>query len=499
MPYICPVCSKQYHASQNCLQCDTCKGWVHHGNRLKCSGLTDVEFAEHQSDEHKPFECDHCVALKIAAENGTYFMQLPFPVECEGNIFGKPEPKPSPDITSMTPAQLKKFVKQCETINEQINSANDGNDNDDDFTGFVNSKYYNIKNFNSQARKVDKDSSLSLMHVNIASLNAHIDDLRTVLARLKCSFDIIGITEHKIQKESTPSNNFDLTGYEEFKFEPTGTTHGGAGFYIKNSLDYKVRDDLKLNSPGDYEAMFIEIILSKRKNMIVGCVYRHGSSKILLNDFTSKYLEPIFCKISKEKKDFALMGDFNVDLLKSTGNNAVAQFYNNLSSYFFTPFILQPTRLSSKTLIDNIFMNSLDYNSYSGNLLYELSDHLIQFLILEGFVKERSLPQTKIFKRDLSNLNVAEFEEIVINGLDWNEICMFHIGNSSASFKSFFDTVKFHIDEMSPEREVHQKEFRLMLKPWISKDLLEKCDKRDDILKELKGESDPLKSAALKL
>ena len=38
-----------------------------------------------------------------------------------------------------------------------------------------------------------------------------------------------------------------------------------------------------------------------------------------------------------------------------------------------------------------------------------------------------------------------------------------------------------------------------MLKPWITKDLLEKCDKRDDILKELKGESDPLKSAELVL
>ena len=43
-------------------------------------------------------------------------------------------------------------------------------------------------------------SSLGLMHVNIVSLDAHLDDLRTALGRLKFSFDVIGISEHKIRK-----------------------------------------------------------------------------------------------------------------------------------------------------------------------------------------------------------------------------------------------------------------------------------------------------------
>ena len=94
------------------------------------------------------------------------------------------------------------------------------------------------------------------------------------------------------------------------------------------------------------------------------------------------------------------MGDFNVDLLKCNDNNFAGDFFNMFSSYFFSPFVLQPTRLRSKTLIDNIFFNSLEYSSFSGNLLYELSDHLTQFLILEGFAKERSLPEINIFKRN---------------------------------------------------------------------------------------------------
>ena len=81
------------------------------------------------------------------------------------------------------------------------------------------------------------------MHVNLASLNAHIDDLRTVLARLKFNLDVIGISEHKIRRGSTPSNNIDIQGYNEFVFEPTDSTHGGVGFYIKNNIDFHIRND----------------------------------------------------------------------------------------------------------------------------------------------------------------------------------------------------------------------------------------------------------------
>ena len=495
MPYICPVCSKNFYPNvQNCIQCDTCKGWVHHENRLKCSALTDIEFAEHQNDEYKPYECDHCVAEKIANDNNSIFVRLPFPVECEGNPFGKPADKIKPDVSSLTPEQLKKFVKQCDTIQEQLDSVNDENDN---LTStLVNSKYYDFKKFNKI--RYDKESKFGLMHVNIASLNAHVDDLRTMLSRLNFDFDIIGLTEHKIKKNQTPSNNIDLVGYDEFIFEPTETTHGGSGFYIKNGHNYITRKDLNLNHPSQFEAMFVEIILKDRKNLVIGCIYRHPSSDVSIADFTEKYLEPIIHKINKEKKECVLMGDCNVDLLKTSGSNAASTLFNTLTSYFFTPYILQPTRLRSKTLIDNIFFNSLEYHSYSGNVLYELSDHLTQFLILEGFVKERSLPETMMFKKDYEQFNLREFEELVIKGVNWDEICMIRIGNSSASFKSYLDTLKFHIDEMMPTKKVTLKQFRLMLKPWITKEILKKCDERDTLLKELKSDKDPTRKTILR-
>ena len=187
-------------------------------------------------------------------------------------------------------------------------------------------------------------------------------------------------------------------------------------------MDYVTRRDLLINSPGDFESFFIEIHFPKKRNLIVGCIYRHPSSDISIREFTDCHLDPILQKNDTENKQCILMGNFNVDLLKINSHTESNEFHNNLNSHFFTPYILQPTRLRSKTLIDNIFFNSLEYQSISGNLFIEISDHLIQFLILQGFVKERSLPQNNLYRRDFTNFNEREFKEKILE-MNWDNIC----------------------------------------------------------------------------
>ena len=179
MPKKCEVCTKNLYSYQNFIQCTSCFGWIHHGNRLECSSLTDTEFEEHVNDIDKAFTCDNCISANISKMNNSVFQILPFPVECEDNIFGKPpEVKRKPDISSMTTSELKKFVSQCKNIENRIKSVSDDENEEDFFNSMVDSKYYNIKVFNRM--KPDKSSSLGLMHVNIASLDANVDDLRSV-------------------------------------------------------------------------------------------------------------------------------------------------------------------------------------------------------------------------------------------------------------------------------------------------------------------------------
>ena len=64
------------------------------------------------------------------------------------------------------------------------------------------------------------------------------------------------------------------------------------------------------------------------------------------------------------------MVDFNINLLSSGTKPEVSKFFDNLSSHFFAPCILQPTRFAKtyRTFVENIFINTIEFGSYSGNL-----------------------------------------------------------------------------------------------------------------------------------
>ena len=115
--------------------------------------------------------------------------------------------------------------------------------------------------------------------------------------------------------------------------------------------------------------------------------------------------------------NIVLLSDFNLDILKFESHPDTDSFLGTLGTFYFQPQILQPNRITdhSATLIDNIFFNSLEHFVISGNLCYDLTDHLPNFLIVS---KLSSLPaSTKVFRRDYSNLDretlISDFQSIV--------------------------------------------------------------------------------------
>ena len=48
--------------------------------------------------------------------------------------------------------------------------------------------------------------------------------------------------------------------------------------YIKNDTLCKIRNDLKMYKGKNFESIFIEIVNTNNKNIVVGCVYRHPGS-----------------------------------------------------------------------------------------------------------------------------------------------------------------------------------------------------------------------------
>ena len=95
-------------------------------------------------------------------------------------------------------------------------------------------------------------------------------------------------------------------------------------------------------------------------------------------------------------------------------------FHNNMTFQFFAPYILQPTKPKSKTLIDNILINTVGYPSHSGNLV-QISNQLLQFLILEGFFKEPVQKKIYIYEHNYQNFNERELNETLAK-MNWDQI-----------------------------------------------------------------------------
>ena len=117
---------------------------------------------------------------------------------------------------------------------------------------------------------------------------------------------------------------------------------------------------------------------------------------------------------------------------------------------------MQPTRTTdhSATLIDKIFFNSLEHFAISGNIIYNIADHLANFLIIDKFSTLST--KIRIYKRDYSKLN----EQALVNevqSVDWEE-ALAEVSNPTSLFDSFYNKISHIVDKHVPIKELSRKE-----------------------------------------
>ena len=95
------------------------------------------------------------------------------------------------------------------------------------------------------------------------------------------------------------------------------------------------------------------------------------------SEFSSIYLNDLLEKLSHENKKIILMGDFNIDLLKYNRHGNSSDFLGAMYADFLLLYIIEPSGVTShsETLIDNIFSNTVEDGSISGNLVTAIIDH----------------------------------------------------------------------------------------------------------------------------
>ena len=144
-----------------------------------------------------------------------------------------------------------------------------------------------------------------------------------------------------------------------------------------------------------------------------------------------------------------------------------------------TPQITVPTRLTvrSKTLIDNIFTNSVEENTISGNLECCISDHLAQFLI---FPSQRVLEQNnhRKYKRNFINVDSKKVKD-ELQSIDWTTALANNNNNDvNQSLENFINITNSLLERYAPLTQVTKDHMKTQSKQWITKGILTSIRKK---------------------
>ncbi len=482
----CPVCNKNVNVNHHAICCDICDQWVH----IKCNRLNEKDYAKLKNDPNKEGTVFYCIDCMSKL--------LPFNSLTDADFYSIVERGVVLPDTVIDNDQLA-FLKCKDYLNKLNQYVSDTQNENDEFSSApVDCKYYTIDDFAES--KFNSKKTTSIFHINIHSIEKHIDELRSYLLLGNFQFDVLAISESKLQIDAQPKVDITIAGYHYPLNSPTKATKGGVLLYIKENLLFKPRPDLqKVMTDEKYlESNFVEIIHPKCKNDVVGVIYRHPTGNPV--DFLESHLKPLLDeKLSMDiiNKNVYIAGDFNFDLT-NISHQETSDFFDTMTTNQLLPTISLPTKLNSKhnTLHDNIFTNQFNPDMVSGNFTVLISDHLASFLIVPNKNKQFLPKKHNIFKRDAKNFNQDLFLK-EINETNWDEVLQANKRDVDYSFNSFYDKTEEILDRHMPKRKITKTEFKQRYKPWITFGILKSLKRKARLLNKYIRTKDPARKQAV--
>lgn len=394
------------------------------------------------------------------------------------------------------------FMNMLETTNKYIKTRL----NDTKFTKYIQAhtannnnitnrcKYYNIEDVEdyitpNQSPNTIGTKSTNIVHFNIRSLDKHYGELLAFKLQTNNLFQYIALSE--IGKKNIVSRKAMLKniGYT-LNYKLSHLSKGGVGLISKANTEIKIRTDLyfkntKFNKINlTTESLWVEEIHpNTKKNLVIGVIYRHpGSTVECLEEFTMQ-LKNIIDKIETENKKVVIVGDLNIDGMKTTTNKNVEKFFNMILENNYLPLITKPTRIQdlSISLIDHAVINSTvfktEVNLKTGVINSSITDHLPIFVSIQE--EHRIIPKDRPMVRIYNEKNKNKFQTLIKN-CNWVE------------FKQTNDISKALDIFYKNWRKCHENSFPLIKlsrtktkdKPWISESLKKMIHEKNKLYKE---------------
>ncbi len=279
---------------------------------------------------------------------------------------------------------------------------------------------------------VSTPDNFSIFDMNARSLCRHFYDIHDFVLSLNHSFSIYGFSETWFKE--APPQYVQMDNYQLIHSSRSDKTGGGAAMFVRNSLNFHVREDL-MSSCEDFECVFIEIERVHAVNLIVGNVYRPpGASP----DNFNRSFDSCLNTVTNENKLCYIMGDSNLNLLNCSNHRPTDDFVNTFYAYGFRPLFDKPTRITphSATLIDNILTNN-DQDMSAGILYSDITDHLPLFQVTPFCLDNSASARNTYVTRDINATTIRSFTADIVN-LDWGEV--YAADQADSAYNAFLST-----------------------------------------------------------
>ena len=166
-----------------------------------------------------------------------------------------------------------------------------------------------------------------------------------------------------------------------------------------------------------------------------------------------------------------------------------------MCSNHLLPSISLPTKLNNNinTLIDNIFTNTFNPDTISGNLTLNISDgHLPSFIIIPKPNQNHLPKHHNIYKRNIKNFNPKDpnfplqvkLMSDELKKIDWNTVMEISKNDANISFNNWWSKLEPIIDKFMPLEKITNKEYKRKFKPWITTGLINCMKRRDKLLRQ---------------
>ena len=130
-----------------------------------------------------------------------------------------------------------------------------------------------IPNENKEKLGNFKQKSFSVLHLNIRSMSKNFKSFREFLDSLCFTFSAVCLSETWCQPHETSNPNLQIPRYVSFHQARKNRRGGGLCIFLLESLSYKVRDDLAVNSSA-IKCLCDEVFNKNSKSIVLNLAYR---------------------------------------------------------------------------------------------------------------------------------------------------------------------------------------------------------------------------------